>query len=281
MWSPLGRPGLEDVPPPPVANPSVTLASQSRASFRPPYFCLVILSRRGAHRRSDGPPLRRITSPLGFDWRSRPCAFPEWNVFLQRERRVNDRRGALGPEFVDFVMFLREYYDGRRRRHPPVVERRRLRRGNHSTIPYSGFPSSSMSRDGLTAAEIRPWRLQPREQLRFQDGRLEGFPHGLGFHDGKTACSRKRTHDDQPPRSLSAHTRVHRNIRRRSALGISGRAIGRHGPLGHPGSTCALLGQSKGLVPVRVVNLPMDSVATQRIREGRGMRLELRNTISF
>jgi hypothetical protein len=209
----------------------------------------------------------------GFELEINAQPLPGWNVFFNASR-VNARRGALGPEFVDFVMFLREYYDG------PAGDIRQWWNGDDPTrqffddliwLPFQFYVEG----EGLPAPEIRPWRFNLVNSYEFQDGRLEGFRMGLGFRWEDRLVLGNELNDDQT--NLDPFRRIRGSTETSVDVWLGYRtSIGRHARWDIQ-LNVRDVGQSKGLVPVSV-NAD-GSVATQRIREG--MRWELRNTISF
>lgn len=196
-----------------------------------------------------------------------------WNLYLNASR-VNARRGSLGPEFVDFVNFLRDYYDG------PAGDIRQWWNGDNPTReffddfiwkPYQFYVDG----EGLPAPEIRPWRFNMVNSYEFHDGRFQGFRVGLGFRwedrliIGNKLNAAQDNLDPMRPIYGSTETSIDlwlgysRNLGTRARWDIQ--------------LNVRDVGASKSLIPVSV-NAD-GSPAAMRISEG--MRWELRNTISF
>ncbi|MCC5841616.1 MAG: hypothetical protein JJT96_15990 [Opitutales bacterium] len=209
----------------------------------------------------------------GFELEINARLTDNWNLYLNASK-VNARRGSLGPEFVEFIEFLHDYYAG------PAGDIRQWWNGDDPTRqffddfiwkPFQFYVGG----EGLPAPEIRPWRFNMVNSYEFREGRLEGLRVGLGLRWEDRLILGNRLNDEQdnldPLRPIRGSTETNVDM----WVGYS-RPLGKHA-IWDIQLNVRDVGQSKGLIPVSV-NAD-GSVAAQRIREG--MRWELRNSISF
>lgn len=196
-----------------------------------------------------------------------------WNLYLNASR-VSAKRGALGPEFVEFVNFLHDYYAG------PAGDIRQWWNGDLPTrqffndfiwMPYQFYVEG----EGLPAPEIRPWRFNMVNSYEFHDGFLQGLRLGVGIRWEDRLIIGNRLNDAEdnldPTRPIYGSTETSVDMWVGYSRMISNRARW------DIQLNVRDVGSSKGLVPV---SANADGTpAAMRIKEG--MRWELRNTISF